>query len=520
MAKATTPKVDTYARPQAPAKWIRELVADVGSRHGARELADCRCFVVRQGVSGSESLRGSLAPVLTGGDYTQVSDPPNSLRPRGFPSPARNASENMAPRATQSGSQINSGAQLPRSRPPTQPEKERLNDRRQSGAQAAHSGAPIQPPKDKLSERISTHIKESGSQRYSGSQGAPSTSFTQSGGKTGRQTQRSLFNDASSAPIPLHPLPGLASPAAAPLPVTRSPRNTALLGRLRILWFSTLHSSRKDHRTPGIFQRARRPTQSTYHRWCQLRTPPSCIPPLDGEAARDSIALKYPTFVEKGLSARQRQGFLDSIAPKYLTFVEKVEIADLLETHLDNTATGFRPVKIQAVSIPRPPEGLVNVLGQHTCSYVHIKKHMRIADDNEYFDIVDYIESEIPRFLEVEKLVEEQDDLQVQTVIESPIPGRPASRPTRNAAQRTRTPSSQPPRHECPRQRMYPAADVPPSVAALLADYGIEELGPAFLFLGVQTDEKFASMVASEKARSRFLAGAPPLQLGVRRSKA
>ncbi|KAJ7694561.1 hypothetical protein B0H17DRAFT_460769 [Mycena rosella] len=212
-----------------------------------------------------------------------------------------------------------------------------------------------------------------------------------------------------------------------------------------------------------------------------------------------------------------------------MTFVEKVEIADLLETHLDNTATGPRSAKIQAVSIPRPPEGLVNVLGQHTCSYVHIKKHMRITDDNEYFDIVDCIESEIPRFLEVEKPIEEQDDREVQAVVESVCEARPSMRKyadcwpifvhisrfldARQVGLSGTPRSAPPPRHECPRQRMYPVADVPPSVMTLLADYGIEELGPVFLFLGVQTDEKFASMVASEKARSRFLAGVPPLQL-------
>jgi hypothetical protein len=45
---------------------------------------------------------------------------------------------------------------------------------------------------------------------------------------------------------------------------------------------------------------------------------------------------------------------------------------------------------------------------------------------------------------------------------------------------------------------------VPPSVVALLSDYGMEELGPAFLFLGITSDAKFADLVTRKR---EFLAG-------------
>ncbi|KAJ7694540.1 hypothetical protein B0H17DRAFT_1199069 [Mycena rosella] len=554
-AKAAALQLDTYAGPPAqdPAKW-RELVADcVKAFPALKDFA--RRWPVEfyytqythwRRLERNKRLRSQNAqqPAPTKGPDSSAQRP--GKRKGGPDAGKENVDEpRIAPRATQSGSQSNSGAQFPRSRPPTQREKERLNDRtetnidsqRQSGAQAAHSGAATQPGKGKLSERtptniqqsssqhssasqgtppqpptrpenerISTHTKESGSQRYSGSQDAPSTSFTQSDGKL-LATRRNEFSSTTrreyslssrqmsantSAPSSSPRFPGSSSAPRHSQPTTHHASWSACTTELRLL-FKGRDDLLQAFITVGVI--------ADHHLRALLR-----------------------------LSARQREGFLDSIAPKYLTFVEKVEIADLLETHLDNTATGLRPAKIQVVSIPRPPEGLVNVLGQHTCSYVHIKKHMRIADDNEYFDIVDYIESEIPRFLEVEKPIEEQDDLDVQALLESVCEAWPSMRKyadcwpifvhvsrfldARQAGLPGTPRNAPPPRHECPRQRMYPAADVPPSVKALLADYGMDELGPAFLFLGVQTDEKFGSMVASEKARSRFLAGVPPLQLG------
>jgi hypothetical protein len=50
---------------------------------------------------------------------------------------------------------------------------------------------------------------------------------------------------------------------------------------------------------------------------------------------------------------------------------------------------------------------------------------------------------------------------------------------------------------------------VPPSVVALLSDYGMEELGPAFLFLGITSDAKFANIVTSQRVKKEFIAGLP-----------
>ncbi|KAJ7648603.1 hypothetical protein DFH06DRAFT_1135431 [Mycena polygramma] len=59
----------------------------------------------------------------------------------------------------------------------------------------------------------------------------------------------------------------------------------------------------------------------------------------------------------------------------------------------------------------------------------------------------------------------------------------------------------------------YPPARVPPSVAALLADYGLEELGPAFLLLGITSDVKLAAIVASPRPTREFLGRLPgPLE--------
>ncbi|KAJ7694532.1 hypothetical protein B0H17DRAFT_1199062 [Mycena rosella] len=320
MVKATTLKLDAYAGPQAQdgAKWT-ELVAD-----GAKEFPALR-------VTGQSSFTTRTSPHKASDSSAQRlgkrKAPPNAGK--------ENVDEPTSTNIQQSSSQGRTSAQ-----PPTWPEN----------------------------ERISTHVKESGSQRSSGLQGAPSRSFTQS--------------------------------------------------------------------------------------------------------------------EEKPLAAR-RNGVSST------TRCEYVEITDFPDTHLDNTVTGPRPAKIQAPSIPRPSEGLVNVLGQHTCSYFHIKKHMRIADDSKYFDIVDCIEGEIlsicrkplknrtpsrpKRFLNrcmrSSAVDEEIRGLLAYIRAYQPIPGRSASRPARNAPEHT----NKLPRHECPRH-MYPAADVLPSVSTLLAHYGMEGL--------------------------------------------
>ncbi|KAJ6513500.1 hypothetical protein DFH09DRAFT_1288241 [Mycena vulgaris] len=56
---------------------------------------------------------------------------------------------------------------------------------------------------------------------------------------------------------------------------------------------------------------------------------------------------------------------------------------------------------------------------------------------------------------------------------------------------------------------------VPPSVGSLLAYYGMEELGPTILFIGIKTDGKFTNIFTSQSAKAQLLADLPPLGLYV-----
>jgi hypothetical protein len=75
-----------------------------------------------------------------------------------------------------------------------------------------------------------------------------------------------------------------------------------------------------------------------------------------------------------------------------ITYVEKADILDALETFLDTnpdvTSSPERARKVQLASIRRPPEGVENVLAIHTCKYSYVKRHIQVADDEEYFGVV------------------------------------------------------------------------------------------------------------------------------------
>ncbi|KAJ6565009.1 hypothetical protein DFH09DRAFT_1278817 [Mycena vulgaris] len=126
------------------------------------------------------------------------------------------------------------------------------------------------------------------------------------------------------------------------------------------------------------------------------------------------------------LGAKKREALLRGLTPEYLTYVDKIEIADMLDTHANKTSG--RPSKVQLVAIARPPEGLENVLSKHTCKYTHIKKQMRIADDEEYFEIVELIKAEIPRYLDLTKPFEEQENAGIEGLVKSVCKNRPSMR--------------------------------------------------------------------------------------------
>jgi hypothetical protein len=91
------------------------------------------------------------------------------------------------------------------------------------------------------------------------------------------------------------------------------------------------------------------------------------------------------------LSTLRRRGFLDGLASAgKMTYVEKIEILDMLETYqnADLFECEERARKVQLMVIPRPSEVLENFMALHTSTYGHIKRHMKIVDDEEYFELV------------------------------------------------------------------------------------------------------------------------------------
>ncbi|KAJ6592175.1 hypothetical protein DFH09DRAFT_1273325, partial [Mycena vulgaris] len=235
------------------------------------------------------------------------------------------------------------------------------------------------------------------------------------------------------------------------------------------------------------------------------------------------------------LGAKKREALLRSLTPEYLTYVEKIEIADMLETQIDKTSS--RPAKVQLMVIARPPEGLENVLSKHTCKHAHVKKQMRIADDEEYFEIVmntglraaGINRGRDPAVPRSRKPFDEQDDAQIGALIKSICEDRPSMRKypdswpifvhmkrffsTQEAGLAGRPRESQ---HSAPPATSVHAigntqqrAFLRPSLPS--ADYGMEELGPAVLFLGIKTDAQFTNIFTSERAKAQLLADLPPL---------
>ncbi|KAJ6592043.1 hypothetical protein DFH09DRAFT_1414883 [Mycena vulgaris] len=117
------------------------------------------------------------------------------------------------------------------------------------------------------------------------------------------------------------------------------------------------------------------------------------------------------------LGIKKREALLRGLTPEYVTYVEKIEIADMLETHAGKSC--ICAAKVQLTVIPRPPEGLENMLLKYTCTHALVKKQMHIADDEEYFEIVELIEAELPRHLDRAKPVDEPDDAQIGELVKS-----------------------------------------------------------------------------------------------------
>ncbi|KAF8217149.1 hypothetical protein K438DRAFT_1926039 [Mycena galopus ATCC 62051] len=235
------------------------------------------------------------------------------------------------------------------------------------------------------------------------------------------------------------------------------------------------------------------------------------------------------------LSKSRQNDFLSALASAdKLTWVERVEIEEVLEVYLEkNPDLSFveRPRKVRLTAVRRPKEGLENILAVHTCKHSDVQRHLRIEDDAEYFDLVDLVERWSPLYLDTSIPFGEQDEDTLDTLVGLISEEKPYLRKyddcwpvyllirrflCARAAGLPRTPrestaaggpatANAPPQHQCPKLLTYPPSNVPPSITALLEDCCMEELGPAFLFLGFSSDKKFTSIFTSRRAKANLL---------------
>ncbi|KAJ7715211.1 hypothetical protein B0H16DRAFT_1701836 [Mycena metata] len=183
-----------------------------------------------------------------------------------------------------------------------------------------------------------------------------------------------------------------------------------------------------------------------------------------------------------------------------------------------------------AGKLPRLSKLSINIqIEPGRAGYTDVMRHMRVTDEEEYFELVNLIEGQIPQYLDVANPIEDQHDAQLEALVESiceekphlrkyedlwpvyvhirrylsarsaGLPGTPRQSPSRSAP-------TAPALHECPLLQTHPHSRVPRSLAALLADLDMEELGPAFLFLGIRSDDQFASIITSLRVRAQFVA--------------
>ncbi|KAJ7034379.1 hypothetical protein C8F04DRAFT_1234251 [Mycena alexandri] len=184
--------------------------------------------------------------------------------------------------------------------------------------------------------------------------------------------------------------------------------------------------------------------------------------------------------------------------------------------------------KVRLTEFDRPPVGLEKYLADYRAGYTHVMRHMKIREEEDYFEIVDLIERQIPWYLDIASPFAEQDEAQLDALIckEKPslrkyddlwpvdvhirrfLSARYAGLPGTLRESHPGSTSSIPtaPPHECPLLRAHPHSRVPSSLDALLVNVGMKELGPAFLFLGIRREDQLASIVTSPRTRAQFLA--------------
>ncbi|KAJ7751708.1 hypothetical protein B0H16DRAFT_1840146 [Mycena metata] len=231
------------------------------------------------------------------------------------------------------------------------------------------------------------------------------------------------------------------------------------------------------------------------------------------------------------LNSHRRHDFLHSGALQgRLTYLQKVEILDLLESYHDSRSSAstsrLNPDRAQTVGstkIKRPSAGLEDILAYYRAGYTDVMRHMRVTDEEEYLEVVDLIEGQSPQYLDVANPIEDQDDAQLEALVEAICEEKPHLRTyddlwpvyvhirrylsARSAGlPGTRSAPTAPALHKCPLLQTHPHSRVPRSLAALLEDLDMEELGPAFLLLGIRSDDQLASIITSPRVKAQFVA--------------
>ncbi|KAJ6553602.1 hypothetical protein DFH09DRAFT_1085712 [Mycena vulgaris] len=206
------------------------------------------------------------------------------------------------------------------------------------------------------------------------------------------------------------------------------------------------------------------------------------------------------------LSAHQRDRFMQSLAPSKMTQFEMVVLCDMLQDHVNGLkvkqklalGTDTRARKIPLMEIAKPPRSMLTYFDTLRCDYTRIRERMEISDEEEYFDLVRKVEEMAPLFLENKKY-EEQDVAQVKALMKSICEERPSFRrydelwPLPVHIKRFLA------------ARMAGLSGTLYGSEGFQSDYAMEELGPAFLFLGVRSDKRFVDITVSHRLKTQLL---------------
>ncbi|KAJ7158983.1 hypothetical protein C8R43DRAFT_948338 [Mycena crocata] len=210
------------------------------------------------------------------------------------------------------------------------------------------------------------------------------------------------------------------------------------------------------------------------------------------------------------LSTHERERFVHSLAPERMNPFEMAVLLDMLQNHIDS-AQGEGASKeiseIEVRTIPPPPPSLEE-------EFCTSPRYLKIDSfDNQRRDrILGLVEEVrhglgfsnpwIRKYVALWPLhVHIKRFLSARLAVLSGIHEVRASIALLLLAHLDLQPQ-----HSCPLQLIYPSDAVPPALNALLSDYNMFELGPAFLFLGVRSDENLTTLAGSHNFRTQLMA--------------